>query len=206
MKYLRHRLLRLRASPYAIAVGFSCGVATSFTPLVGFHFLIAALFCFPLRGNILAAALGTLIGNPLTFPFMWGLSYKLGMFLLGHPVAFAHEGLLPPGGLGAHLSFDNILVNIWDVALPWMLGSLITGPVAALVAFGVVSTGVRAFRASKLKQKELLQQLKEAKARKAAAAGEPPPVEAMMAEAAAMEDPGDMGEPEIGSGNMRSAS
>ena len=89
--YLKHRVLRLRASPYAIATGFSCGVALSFTPLVGFHFIIAALLAWPLRGNILAAALGTLVGNPITFPIMWGTSYQIGLILLAATLLMSSE-------------------------------------------------------------------------------------------------------------------
>jgi uncharacterized protein (DUF2062 family) len=37
---------------------------------------------FLLRANVVASAIGTLIGNPLTFPFIWLSSYKLGTALL----------------------------------------------------------------------------------------------------------------------------
>jgi hypothetical protein len=51
--YIAHRLGRLPGTPYRVAAGFACGAAVSFTPFVGFHFLLAALLSLILRGNIL---------------------------------------------------------------------------------------------------------------------------------------------------------
>lgn len=144
--YLRYRLMRLRASPYAIAIGFGLGVTTSFTPLVGFHFLLAAALCFPLRGSVLAAALGTLIGNPLTFPFMWGSSYHLGLLMLGHGGSeHAHVFAALLGDVGK-LDFSMLLQNLGSVTLPWMVGSLVIGPAAGSVAFVLVRSAVEAYR------------------------------------------------------------
>ena len=41
-KYVMHRVSRLRGTPYALAAGFACGAAISFTPFVGLHFLLSA--------------------------------------------------------------------------------------------------------------------------------------------------------------------
>ena len=69
-QYLMMRLHRLKGTPQSIAAGIACGVAISFTPFVGFHFVLAAITAFLLRGNILASALGTAAGNPLFgYPF-----------------------------------------------------------------------------------------------------------------------------------------
>ncbi len=144
--YLKHRVLRLRASPYAIATGFSCGVALSFTPLVGFHFIIAALLAWPLRGNILAAALGTLVGNPITFPIMWGPSYQIGLILLGRQVGFTGSGTAMFMEAFDHLTISTVLNQIGEITFPWLLGSMITGPIAAVIAFCIVRVGVATYR------------------------------------------------------------
>ena len=39
---------------------------------------------FVVRGNYLAAAIGTAVGNPWTFPFIWAGTYRLGSFMLGN--------------------------------------------------------------------------------------------------------------------------
>lgn len=69
-RYLVHRMARLSASPHAIALGFAAGAFVSFTPFIGFHFILAGLLAFSLRASIIASAIGTVVGNPVTFPFI----------------------------------------------------------------------------------------------------------------------------------------
>src|SRR4051812_1515158 len=84
MKYYNHRIGRLSGSPYYIAAGFATGVAVSFTPLVGFHFIIAGVVTWVIGGSLMAMALGTLAaGNPWTYPIIWATSYELGKKMLG---------------------------------------------------------------------------------------------------------------------------
>ena len=40
-KYYVFRIKRLPGTPYSIACGFALGAAVSFTPFIGFHFLLA---------------------------------------------------------------------------------------------------------------------------------------------------------------------
>lgn len=87
-QYMVHRLSRLPGSPYALACGFACGAAASFTPLVGLHFILAALLAWLLRADLLASAIGTAVGNPWTFPFIWVWLYSLGNWM-----GFGEEGL-----------------------------------------------------------------------------------------------------------------
>ncbi len=79
--YLMHRLSRLPGTPYALAGGFACGAAASFTPFVGLHFIFAAVLAWIIRADILASALGTVVGNPWTFPFIWVWLYNLGNWM-----------------------------------------------------------------------------------------------------------------------------
>ncbi len=83
-RYFALRLQRMPGTPYSIASGFACGVAISFTPFVGFHCALAALFAWGIRSSIIAALIGTLIGNPWTFPFIWWGILKAGHFMMGH--------------------------------------------------------------------------------------------------------------------------
>ena len=83
-RYLWHRLTRISATPHTIALGVAIGAFVSFTPFLGLHFLLAGLIALALGGSILASALGTAVGNPLTFPFIWLSTYNLGAMLLGY--------------------------------------------------------------------------------------------------------------------------
>ena len=77
-RYLTLRLTRLKASSHSAALGFAAGAAVSFTPLVGFHFILAIVLAFVTRGSLIAALLGTAVGNPLTFPLIFTASYWIG--------------------------------------------------------------------------------------------------------------------------------
>ena len=80
-KYILHRVARLPGTPYAIAGGFACGAAISFTPFVGLHIVLAALLAWSIRTNIISSAIGTVVGNPWTFPFIWVWIYELGHWM-----------------------------------------------------------------------------------------------------------------------------
>jgi len=82
-KYVLKRLLRLSGTPHAIALGVAAGVFASFTPFVGFHFVIGAIIAWLIGGNLIASALGTFIGNPVTFPFIWASTFTVGNWMLG---------------------------------------------------------------------------------------------------------------------------
>lgn len=82
MQYFTKRVLRLTATPHAIAAGVAAGVFASCLPYMGFHFVIAAAVAYALRGNILASVFGTAFGNPITFPFIWASSLALGRMVL----------------------------------------------------------------------------------------------------------------------------
>ena len=83
ISYLGHRFTRIKDSPHKISRGVAAGVFVSFTPFFGFHFFLAAIIAFVIRGNVLSAILATFFGNPLTFPFISGGSLWLGTFLIG---------------------------------------------------------------------------------------------------------------------------
>ena len=46
ISYYKLRLARLPGSNYAISSGFACGAMVSFTPLLGFHFVLAVIFAY----------------------------------------------------------------------------------------------------------------------------------------------------------------
>jgi len=85
-KYIWHRVARLPGTPHSIAAGFAAGAAVSFTPFLGLHFLMGFAVAWLTRGNMLASAIGTAVGNPWTFPFIFALTGQVGALILGHDV------------------------------------------------------------------------------------------------------------------------
>ncbi len=159
--YVKHRIHRLPDRPHRIARGIFCGVFVSFTPLFGFHFIVAALVAKVIGGNILAALLSTFIGNPLTFPFIAAISLELGYRILGlgedHPVARSlRESGADEINAGLMDKFSGAFADLWanfhaiftddvanwhrlylfyhDVFLPYLVGGIIPGIIAGLIA------------------------------------------------------------------------
>lgn len=141
-QYFTKRVLRLTATPHAIAAGIAAGALASFTPFLGFHFLISAAVAWVIRGNLIASALGTAVGNPLTFPFIWASTMAAGRFILygRHP-----EDIVPLhlGRALTHLEFSQI----WEPLLkPMTIGGLVLGTLVGLVMYGITWWVVRAFQ------------------------------------------------------------
>ena len=84
LQYYRHRALRLPGTPASIARGIACGAAVSFTPFVGLHFILAFAMAWLIGGNLLAAAIGTIVGNPLTFFYYMASDLQNWSVCTGH--------------------------------------------------------------------------------------------------------------------------
>jgi hypothetical protein len=140
VRYFSKRILRLSGSPHAIAAGVAAGTFASFTPFMGFHFIIGFAIAFLLGGNMVAAALGTAVGNPLTFPIIWASTHKVGSIILGAD-ATAMTAELSPDLLGK--SLDTIMPIIG----PMVVGSVPLGVPASVALYVLVFQSVRGFRA-----------------------------------------------------------
>ena len=126
-QYIIMRLNRLKGTPREIAAGVACGVAISFTPFVGFHFVLAAITAWIVRGNILASAIGTAAGNPWTFPFIWVSVLYTGRKILGLEYADAvnvNFETVFTKTFRALINFDFAIFwsDVWPILYPMIVG------------------------------------------------------------------------------------
>lgn len=165
--YINKRMRRLPDSPHRIALGFACGALASFTPFFGLHFIVAAGIAWMVRANIIAALFGTIIGNPLSFPFISATSLWIGRWILGHrhdrsdfeaiTHAFA-EGLNSIWGtvkswFGYGPSMlDGLRIFITDVFLPYLVGGIIPGLITAAVCYWTIGPLVAAYQERRRKK------------------------------------------------------
>ena len=121
------KLKSIKATPYAIAAGFACGVAISFTPFVGFHLVLASLTAFIIRGSVVASWVGTVAGNPWTFALIWPATLYTGRWFLHIPHnddtnfektfdAFFHSAV--------NFDFNAMEQDVWPIIYPMMIGSI----------------------------------------------------------------------------------
>ncbi|MEO4044532.1 DUF2062 domain-containing protein [Hoeflea sp. CAU 1731] len=144
-QYFGKRILRLTATPHAIAAGVAAGVVASWTPFLGLHFVIAAALAYVIAGNIIASALGTAFGNPLTFPFIWTASYKLGNRIMTDNFEETNR-VIDLGQLFRHLDFSQI----WGPILkPMAVGCLPFALVFGVGAYLIAYLSVAAFQSQR---------------------------------------------------------
>jgi len=161
--YMGHRLSRLPDTPDRIARGVASGMFASCTPFYGLHFVIAALAARTVRGNILAALLGTFLGNPFTFPLIVESAVQLGSWMLGLGAGLHFPQVMTAFGL----AWAEIWTNLWllvtggdpnwfrlrlffgRVFLPYLLGGVPIGIVTGLIVYFVSLPLIRAYQTSR---------------------------------------------------------
>lgn len=161
INYIGYRLKRLPDTPHRIALGFACGTFVCYSPFFGLHFFYAMFLAYILRGNILSSLIGTFFGNPITFPFIGIISYKLGLFFMGHDpqqtawqkvrrsIADATDTLWQntKSLFGSGPSKWDGFVELFDgFIVPYFVGGLLPGLITAIVVYVFSKPLVRAYQ------------------------------------------------------------
>ncbi len=138
--YIWRRIWRINATPYAIAFGVAAGVFASCTPFLGFHFIIAAAIAFLFKSNLLASALGTAVGNPISFPFIWYTIYRIGNTILGTEI-------LPREQIhfGRKL-FHSGYGEMWGIFKPMIIGGIPLGLLVGAISYFIVYRAVSIYQ------------------------------------------------------------
>lgn len=150
ISYMVHRLRRLPDTSHKIARGIGVGVFVCFSPFFGFHFLFAIVLAFIIRGNVFAALISTFFGNPITFPIIATVSYRLGSWIMA-------TEMKAPGGGSLIQAFGDAFAEVWqnilaifgptgadwtslhgffsNVFLPYLVGGIIPGLACGIAAY-----------------------------------------------------------------------
>ena len=112
-----------------------------FHPLLGLHFILAVIFAFLIRGNFFAALIGTVVGNPITFPFIWGLIYKVGTYVTNmQHVNNSHK-----------INFDMIINQTYEIFFPMLLGGIIIAPLVWIISYFIIYSFISSYKRRKNK-------------------------------------------------------
>lgn len=147
-RYVVYRLRRLSDTPHAVALGFAAGVFAAITPFIGTHLVMAMLLAWVIGGSVVAAVLGTFLGNPLTYPAIWYVTYQVGNFMLGG--AAAEHPIDLSGGI-----FQSSLDQLWPILKPMTVGSLPLGLAVAALSYVLVKPMVDAYKRRRRRELEL---------------------------------------------------
>lgn len=140
--YFQKRIVRLAASPHAIAAGFAAGIVVSWTPFIGVHIVIAIVISYLIAGNVVAATLGCLAaGNPVTYPFIWGITWEIGHVILQRDAGHRDTVDLPA------LFHKLDLSQLWGPVLePMLIGAIPPAIISGAVVYGLAFYAVKSFQ------------------------------------------------------------
>jgi uncharacterized protein len=159
-RYVLHRMRRLPDSPHRVARGVFAGSLVGFLPLPGLQFLAAWGAARAVRGNVLAALLGTFNTNPLTTPFFAVMAMSLGHWIMGVDKPLTGQYIvhaLENAGWELWYNFLAIfssrevrwegLVQFWhEIYVPYFIGALIPGIILSAIAYYLTIPLVSAYQ------------------------------------------------------------
>ena len=116
-------------SPFFNAKGLAIGVFSGCFPFFGLQTLIGVFFAKLARGNIVLAAIGTWISNPLTYVPLYYFNYKVGSILFNTSSSNSFEKSFVMDGLWKQ-------GRIFSLKL--LLGSSCVGFLLALICGSIV--------------------------------------------------------------------
>lgn len=166
ISYVMHRLRRLPDPPHKISRGIAAGAFISFTPFFGFHFALAAMLAWVMRGNMLAAVLATFLGNPITFPFIAQVAVEGGVWILGldgHMPLHRIIGSFSQASVELWSNFTAMFtskVAEWDrlrtffhrVFLPYLVGGIIPGILLGIGSYVLSRPVIAAYQKGRIKR------------------------------------------------------
>lgn len=123
-----------------VAVGLFFGILVPFMQI-----FLAAAAAVALRVNLPVAALCTLVTNPLTFPPIYYLAYRIGDAVTGRMTFLPDAAAsLANGGMSGWL--PQTLAWVQSFGLPLAAGLTILACASAVLGYGLVQLGWRARR------------------------------------------------------------
>lgn len=125
-------LLSIEGSPTRIAAAFSIGLFIAFFPILGIHTWLGLGLAVAFRLNKVAILIGVWVNNPWTVGPMLTAGTLLGCTLLG--VSPATLGRVD-WSLRGPAFYESFVAGFRPLVLPYVVGNLVLGLVAATVAF-----------------------------------------------------------------------
>ena len=137
------RVKSLQGDPNYIARGMAIGVFIGVTPTIPFHTASALFLSFVFKGSKPAAAAGVWICNPITIPFFYIASYKIGAFLCNLSIDIEPE----------FRSITEILELGFEITMAMMVGGVLMGLPLGVISYFITLKIFKRIRQRKKKIK-----------------------------------------------------
>jgi uncharacterized protein (DUF2062 family) len=132
-------ILHMDANPKEIALAFALGAFIAFFPIIGTHTALAFGLAWAFRVNPMVTLGGSLVNNPWTIaPIFFG-SYYLGVFIMGGERKEINVRF-------KDLDWHTVMEIIKNLGVPYVVGGLVAGVVAAFASYFIVLRMVTLYR------------------------------------------------------------
>jgi uncharacterized protein len=146
--FIKFKILHVDDTSQRIARGVAVGLWIAFTPLVGFHMILALAVATLLRANKALAMMLVWLSNPFTLLPVYGSCYLVGRLLIGR----LHHSSVQPGQVGELLgnlfSFSKMMTCLYSsefwkdlvivfgkIGLEVTVGGFVIGTLAAIIGY-----------------------------------------------------------------------
>jgi uncharacterized protein (DUF2062 family) len=159
-RYVTLRMRRLPDQPHRVGRGVFAGFFIGFLPLPGLQFIGAWALARLMRGNVLAALLGTFNTNPVTTPPFTVFSVWLGHWILGIEAPLNANYIVGALETAVYDLWNNFmalfgpqeaqwdgLIRFWnEIYLPWFIGALGPALIISTIAYYLTIPLVTAYQ------------------------------------------------------------
>jgi len=140
LKKAYENLLKIRGEPREIALGFALGIFIGMSPTMGFQMPIAVFFAAIFRYNKVSAAMGVWITNPLSAPFLYGITYLIGAKLIGI------REIIPISGEFDITTLKILLSKAPEIVWALIVGGIVTGIPLAVISYYLCYSAVQRYQ------------------------------------------------------------
>ena len=129
-KKIYETLVTIHGEPRNVALGFALGLFIGMAPIMGLQTLLVLFLATFLKWNKLSAAIGVWITNPLTAPFIYGMTYLTGARIMG--LKKAHYIVDPEQSITI---ISKIITKAPNVFFSLIIGGIILGIPVAIIGY-----------------------------------------------------------------------
>jgi uncharacterized protein (DUF2062 family) len=138
IKYHWLKFRRLQGDPRKVALGAALGVFIGVTPTIPFHTVMVLSLAPLLRVSVVAAYMGILVSNPLTWVPQYLAAYEVGRYLL-----FPGQS---PLYIPEQKDFSTFMGILWRGGLALQVGGLIIALPPAVITYFATLWAVKCYR------------------------------------------------------------
>ncbi|MFH1297186.1 MAG: SDR family NAD(P)-dependent oxidoreductase [Bacteroidota bacterium] len=125
---IREKLIRIKANPKKVSLGYALGVFLGTTPFIGAKVFIALIVTSLMKWNKISSIIGVYHINILTAPLFYGFSFLVGKWILGTDVVFVFPDTLSFSAfyeafLGNSMIFFSLLFGGIVLGVPMAAGA-----------------------------------------------------------------------------------